>query len=120
MSLSFKIKRSEGFWQDKGKAMVHAIDAHVGKKIRYQRWKIGMTQSTLAERIGVKFQQIQKYETGANRVSASRLWETAKALGVPITFFFEGNPELLEKAASNSQPSMTVNSAIPVYEESET
>jgi transcriptional regulator with XRE-family HTH domain len=51
---------------------------------------MGMTQQQLAERVGIKFQQIQKYETGANRVSASRLWDTADALEVEVSFFFEG------------------------------
>jgi len=49
-----------------------------------------MTQQQLAEKVGIKFQQIQKYETGANRVSASRLWDIADALDVPVAFFFEG------------------------------
>lgn len=49
-----------------------------------------MTQQQLAEKVGIKFQQIQKYETGMNRVSASRLWDIADALSVPISFFFEG------------------------------
>ena len=49
-----------------------------------------MTQQQLADKVGIKFQQIQKYETGANRVSASRLWDIAGALGVPVSFFFEG------------------------------
>jgi transcriptional regulator with XRE-family HTH domain len=51
---------------------------------------IGMTQQQLAERVGIKFQQIQKYETGANRVSASRLWDVGATLEVPVSFFFEG------------------------------
>jgi transcriptional regulator with XRE-family HTH domain len=120
MSLYFKMMRANGFWQDKGETMVHVIDSHVGKKIRYQRWKIGMTQSVLAERIGVKFQQVQKYETGANRISASRLWEAAKALEVPITFFFEDNPELLEQSAFKTQTTTIENTAQPEYEESVT
>jgi transcriptional regulator with XRE-family HTH domain len=51
---------------------------------------VGMTQQQLAERVGIKFQQIQKYETGTNRVSASRLWDIAAVLEVPVSFFFEG------------------------------
>lgn len=51
---------------------------------------IGMTQQQLAEKVGIKFQQIQKYETGMNRVSASRLWDIALAMEVPVSFFFEG------------------------------
>ncbi|TMV67165.1 helix-turn-helix transcriptional regulator [Thioclava sp. BHET1] len=70
--------------------MKHPIDAHVGKRIRHRRWMIGMTQQQLADRVGIKFQQIQKYETGMNRVSASRLWDISDVLGVPVSFFFEG------------------------------
>jgi len=51
---------------------------------------IGMTQQQLAERVGIKFQQIQKYETGMNRVSASRLWDISETLEVPVSFFFDG------------------------------
>lgn len=70
--------------------MPHPVDVHVGKRIRQRRWLIGMTQQQLGEKVGIKFQQIQKYETGANRVSASRLWDIAEALDVPMTFFFDG------------------------------
>ena len=70
--------------------MKHPVDAHVGKRIRHRRWMVGMTQQQLADKVGIKFQQIQKYETGMNRVSASRLWDVAEALGVTISFFFEG------------------------------
>ncbi len=70
--------------------MVHPVDVHVGRRIRQRRLLIGMTQQQLAQCVGIKFQQIQKYETGANRVSASRLWDIADALDVPVSFFFEG------------------------------
>ncbi len=70
--------------------MAHPVDTHVGKRIRHRRWLVGMTQQQLAESVGIKFQQIQKYETGANRVSASRLWDIADSLGVEVSFFFEG------------------------------
>ena len=70
--------------------MVHPVDAHVGKKIRHRRWLAGMTQQQLAQHVGIKFQQIQKYETGANRVSASRLWDISETLDVPVSLFFEG------------------------------
>lgn len=70
--------------------MAHKVDIHVGKRIRHQRWLTGITQQHLAERVGIKFQQIQKYETGANRVSASRLFDIAAAMSVPVEFFFEG------------------------------
>ncbi len=78
--------------------MTHPVDVHVGKKIRQRRWLTGMTQQQLAEQVGIKFQQIQKYETGANRVSASRLWDISDALDVPVSFFFEG----LETEGDNS------------------
>ena len=73
--------------------MAHPVDVHVGKRIRHRRWLVGMTQQQLAEHVGIKFQQIQKYETGANRVSASRLWDIAESLDVPVSFFFEGMEE---------------------------
>ena len=70
--------------------MAHPVDVHVGKRIRRRRWLVGMTQQQLAQDVGIKFQQIQKYETGANRVSASRLWDISETLEVPVSFFFEG------------------------------
>lgn len=70
--------------------MKHPVDVHVGKRIRHRRWVSGTTQQQLADQVGIKFQQIQKYETGMNRVSASRLWDIAASLGVDVSFFFEG------------------------------
>lgn len=70
--------------------MPHPVDVHVGKRLRHRRWLVGMTQQQLAESVGIKFQQIQKYETGANRVSASRLWDISASLEVDVGFFFEG------------------------------
>ena len=85
--------------------MPHKVDIHVGKRIRQRRWLVGLTQQQLGAAVGIKFQQIQKYETGSNRVSASRLWDIADALGVPITFFFEG---LAPRAASPGEPLASV------------
>jgi transcriptional regulator with XRE-family HTH domain len=79
--------------------MTHHVDVHVGKRIRHRRWLLGMTQQQLAEQVGIKFQQIQKYETGANRVSASRLYDIADTLGVAVSFFFEGLPSALPHIA---------------------
>ena len=70
--------------------MSHPVDVHVGKRVRHRRWMVGMTQQQLAAKVGIKFQQIQKYETGMNRISASRLWDIAESLDVPVSFFFEG------------------------------
>lgn len=68
--------------------MYHHVDIAVGKRIRDRRRLLGFSQKKLADAAGIKFQQIQKYETGANRVSASRLWEIAKVLDTPIPYFF--------------------------------
>ncbi|MEO1139072.1 MAG: helix-turn-helix transcriptional regulator [Pseudomonadota bacterium] len=86
--------------------MPHPVDVHVGKRIRHRRWLVGMTQQQLAESVGIKFQQIQKYETGANRVSASRLWDIADSLDVDVSFFFEGlDQESEEKEGAEMVPS---------------
>lgn len=69
--------------------MAHHVDVHVGQKIRRRRWMTGMTQKQLGDAVGIKFQQIQKYETGANRVSASRLFEISQALDVSVAYFFD-------------------------------
>ena len=66
------------------------IDAHVGERIRLRRTELGLTQEQLAEALDVSYQQIQKYETGANRVSAGRILEIARKLGVEVGYFFEG------------------------------
>ena len=70
--------------------MTNDIDLHVGKRLRRRRRLLGMTQQSLADEVGIRFQQIQKYECGANRVSASRLFELAEALSVPVQYFYEG------------------------------
>lgn len=70
--------------------MAHPIDLHVGMRLRQRRRLLGLTQQKLADAVDIRFQQIQKYESGANRISASRLWSLAQALDVPVSFFFEG------------------------------
>ena len=84
--------------------MKHLVDVHVGKRIRQRRWMNGTTQQQLAEAVGIKFQQIQKYETGMNRVSASRLWDIAHVLEVPVSFFFEGLETVADGAQSGQVP----------------
>jgi len=66
------------------------VDAHVGSRIRLRRKLLGLSQQQLAEQLGLTFQQVQKYERGVNRVSASKLYETAQVLGAPVMHFFEG------------------------------
>jgi transcriptional regulator with XRE-family HTH domain len=70
------------------------IDVEVGQRIRIQRLAAGLSQTELAERIGVTFQQVQKYEKGMNRVGAGRLTKIARVLNVPIGSFFDGREEI--------------------------
>lgn len=70
--------------------MATEIDLHLGKRLRRRRRLLGLTQQQLANAVGIRFQQIQKYECGANRISAGRLWELANALEAPISYFYEG------------------------------
>jgi transcriptional regulator with XRE-family HTH domain len=70
--------------------MANVVDLHVGNRLRQRRRLLGYTQQKLADEVKIRFQQIQKYESGANRISASRLWQLSKALNVPVSFFFDG------------------------------
>lgn len=74
------------------KKIPNPIDRHVGSRIRMRRMLSGVSQEKLGEALSLTFQQIQKYEKGANRVSASRLQQIAKVLEVPVSFFFDGAP----------------------------
>ena len=69
-----------------------SIDAHIGQRVQLRRVMMGLSQKDLSEKCGVTFQQIQKYETAANRISASRLFELSTALEIPVSFFFIGLP----------------------------
>lgn len=69
------------------------IDVYVGSRVRLRRAILGLSQEKLADELGVTFQQIQKYERGLNRISASRLWHLAQVLGVSVNFFFENMEE---------------------------
>ena len=68
------------------------IDIHVGSRVRLRRTMLGMSQEKLGEHLGITFQQIQKYEKGANRIGASRLQQIARVLNTPVAFFFEDAP----------------------------
>ena len=70
----------------------NSIDIHVGSRLRMRRMMLGMSQEKLGEAFGLTFQQVQKYEKGANRMGASRLQQAAQILGVSVPFFFEGAP----------------------------
>jgi transcriptional regulator with XRE-family HTH domain len=69
------------------------IDIHVGKRLRLRRTLLGMSQERLGELLGLTFQQVQKYERGANRIGSSRLFELGQILDVPVSFFFDDLPE---------------------------
>jgi transcriptional regulator with XRE-family HTH domain len=77
------------------------IDVHVGSRVRLRRTLLGMSQEKLGEAIGLTFQQVQKYERGANRVGSSRLFDLARVLEVPIAYFFED----MEASVANKSPS---------------
>lgn len=70
--------------------IANAVDRRLGQRVRTRRLEIGMSQEKLADLLGVTFQQVQKYEKGINRIAASRLFDIAAALGMPISAFFEG------------------------------
>ena len=78
------------------------VDIHVGSRIRLRRMMISMSQEKLGERLGLTFQQVQKYEKGANRVGASRLYAISKILEVPVEFFFADMPENIAVIEKNS------------------
>ncbi len=77
--------------------MANDIDLHLGRRLRRRRRLLGLTQQQLASAVGIRFQQIQKYECGANRISAARLWQLSEALEIPIGYFYDGLAEAQER-----------------------
>ena len=84
-------------------------DKHVGSRVRMRRMMLGMSQEKLGDALGLTFQQVQKYEKGTNRIGASRLQQIAHFLQVPVSFFFEGAPDL------PAGPPGTMEAASPSY-----
>ena len=78
--------------------MTNSIDVYVGSRLRRRRRLLGLTQANPGEQVGIRFQQIQKYECAANRISASRLFDLSEALHVPVQYFYDG---LSDKDAAN-------------------
>jgi transcriptional regulator with XRE-family HTH domain len=76
------------------KDRAHPIDTHVGNRVRMRRMMLGMSQTNLSDALGLSFQQVQKYEKGANRIGAGRLQHISQILQVPVEFFFEGAPHV--------------------------
>ena len=93
---------------------ISPIDVHVGARVRVRRTLLGITQTNLGDAIGVTFQQVQKYERGANRISASRLFDLSRLFDVPVQFFFDDMP----KAVAASSPTLGRGKAkkLPSYQ----
>ena len=87
------------------------VDIHVGTRVRLRRTLLGMSQERLGGALGLTFQQVQKYERGANRIGASRLFDLAKALQVPVGFFFDDLPE---GVAEGAPPTASVQDEDPM------
>jgi len=85
------------------------IDVHVGSRVRLRRTMLGMSQEKLGENLGITFQQIQKYEKGANRIGASRLYEISTVLGTPVSFFFDDAPDTGKRTAGGFAESESAN-----------
>jgi transcriptional regulator with XRE-family HTH domain len=83
---------------ERGSRKPNPIDAHVGTRVRLRRMLLGMSQEKLGEHLGLTFQQVQKYEKGVNRIGASRLFDLARVLGVPIQFFYDEAPSEISDA----------------------
>ena len=91
------------------KGFPNPIDVHVGSRIRLRRTLLGLSQERLAEAIGLTFQQVQKYERGANRVGSSRLFDLSRVLDVPIAYFFDEMPSNVQEKS----PSRLMGLATP-------
>jgi transcriptional regulator with XRE-family HTH domain len=89
-----------------------AIDTHVGRRMRARRVFLQMSQTDVADAVGVAFQQIQKYEKGANRVGASRLQQISDALGVSPLYFFEGAPAVGKKIPAPSEGELSEDAIV--------
>ena len=101
--------------------MANPIDLYVGKRLRQRRRLLGLTQQQLAGEVKIRFQQIQKYESGANRISASRLWSLARALDVPVSYFFDGiDADVSEEMEMNGDSAHGSNTPADVFSNKET
>ena len=87
----------------KGEDGPHPVDRHVGRRVCEKRLALGYNQSDLGRALGLTFQQIQKYEKGANRISAARLWQLAEALESPVSYFYDGLEEAIERREAANQ-----------------
>lgn len=90
----------------------HPVDVHVGSRVRLRRMLLGMSQEKLGERLGLTFQQVQKYEKGANRIGASRLYEISRILDVPVSHFFEDLPSHDDKNGKDGKDGFSESATV--------
>jgi transcriptional regulator with XRE-family HTH domain len=108
------MKYGEGVTYGRGTGRPNPVDVHVGARVRLRRTLLGMSQEKLGEAIGLTFQQVQKYERGANRIGSSRLFDLSRVLDVPIEFFFDEMPA--DVAASSPAQSRGMAEGPVTYE----
>jgi transcriptional regulator with XRE-family HTH domain len=97
--MSNKMAAEEASIEMIAKKAPNPTDKHVGARVRMRRMMLSMSQEKLGDALGLTFQQVQKYEKGANRIGASRLQQIANILQVPVAFFFEGAPNVIAHQA---------------------
>ena len=119
--MNAKMKVPSGGTPRKTKDGPSPIDVHVGSRIRTRRGLLGMSQKDLGAKVALTFQQIQKYERGANRIGSGRLFEFSKILGVPISYFFdEMSPDLHSYAEKGAKKGESLPASAPNAEIMET
>ena len=98
--------RTSGAADDGAIGVPNPVDVHVGSRVRLRRTLLGLSQEKLGEAVGLTFQQIQKYERGANRIGASRLFEFSRILDVPVSFFFDDMSDRVASGEAQTAPGM--------------
>ncbi len=100
--------------EDRNSASPNPVDVHVGSRVRLRRTLLGLSQEKLGEAVGLTFQQIQKYERGANRIGASRLFEFSRILDVPVSFFFDDMSDRLASGDTSAVGGMSDQAQQPL------
>ncbi len=114
---------SKGSGRKRGSSAYNPIDVHVGARLRTRRTLLGLSQTALSDVIGLTFQQLQKYERGSNRISASRLYDLSQMLGVDIAYFFDEMDQAAQRASpaqishrkAKASPEKTTSGQDPLY-----
>ena len=102
MKATTRIADDDGH-EEKGSRKPNPVDIHVGGRVRFRRMLLGMSQEKLGERLGLTFQQVQKYEKGINRIGASRLYDLSQVLNVPVQFFYDEAPVQYEQGMTSRE-----------------